>query len=94
MYHVSLAFQCIYGCSDEKSENGVGEEEREWRLPGILYAYDLVLYGKSERDIRAIVGHFVDVCRRALKVNTGKSKVVLFSGERRDWSVSFVYTYN
>ena len=29
MYHVPLAFQCIYGCSDERGENGDGEEENE-----------------------------------------------------------------
>ena len=26
VYHVPLAFQCIYGCSGERSENGDGEE--------------------------------------------------------------------
>ena len=26
MYHVSLAFQCIYGCSDKRGENGDKEE--------------------------------------------------------------------
>ena len=26
------------------------EEGREWRLPGLLYADDLVLYGESEED--------------------------------------------
>ena len=29
VYHVPLAFQCIYGCSDERGENGDGEEENE-----------------------------------------------------------------
>ena len=33
MYNVPLTFQCIYGCSNEKSENGDGEEEGEWKLP-------------------------------------------------------------
>ena len=31
------------------------EEWREWRLSGLLYAYDLVLCGESEEDLRAIV---------------------------------------
>ena len=59
------------------------EEGREWRLPGLLYADDLVLCGESEEDLRAIVGRFVEVCRkRGLKVNTGKSKVVVLGGEK------------
>ena len=43
VYHVPLAFQCIYRCSDERDQNGDGEEGREWRLPGLLHADDLVL---------------------------------------------------
>ena len=31
-------------------------EGREWRLPGLLYADDLVLCGKSEEDLRAMGG--------------------------------------
>ena len=42
----------ICGCSDEKGENRDGKEEREWRLPGILYANNLVLCGESEEDLR------------------------------------------
>ena len=30
-----------------------------------------------EEDLRAMVGRFVEVFRRALKVNAGKSKVIL-----------------
>ena len=53
------------------------EEGREWRLLGLLYADDLVLCGKSEEDLRAMVGHFVEMCRRRhQKVNAGKSKVM------------------
>ena len=40
-----LAFQCIYGCSDERG--GDVKEGSEWRLCGLLYADDLVLYGES-----------------------------------------------
>ena len=57
MYHVSLVFQCIYGCGDKRGENGDGEEGREWRLPGILYADA----GELEEDLKAIVGHFFEV---------------------------------
>ena len=31
------------------------EEGREWRLPGLLYASDVVRYGESEEDLRAMV---------------------------------------
>ena len=49
-------------------------EEREWGLPGLLYAEELVLCSDSEEDLRAIVGRFIEVCRRrGLKVNAGKS---------------------
>ena len=69
-----MAFQCIYEWSDEGGEDGDGKEEREWRLPGVLYADDLVL--------RAMVGRFVEVCRRrGLKINGGKSKVMEMNGE-------------
>ena len=29
-------------------------EEREWRLPGLLYADDLILCGESEEDLRCV----------------------------------------
>ena len=31
------------------------EDGREWILPGLLYADDLVLCGESEEDLRAMV---------------------------------------
>ena len=78
-----MALQCIHGCSGEGGENGDGEEGREWRLPGLLYAEDLVLCGELEEDLRVMVGHFVEVCRRrGLKVNAGKSKVMVLGGEK------------
>ena len=85
MFHVPLALQCICECSYEGGENGDGEEgseisgggKREWRLPGLLYADYLFLCGESEEDLRAMVGHFAEVCRkRGLKVNARKSKVM------------------
>ena len=58
------------------------EEGREWRLPDLLYADDLVLCGESEEDLRAKVGRFFDSCKRTgLKVNAGKRKVILLGGE-------------
>ena len=47
-----------------------------------MYAYDLVFCGESEEDLKAMVGHFVEVCRRrGLKVNAGKNKVMVLGGE-------------
>ena len=58
------------------------EEGKEWRLPGLLYADDLVLYGESEEDLRAMVRRFVEVCkRRGVKVNASKSMVIVLNGE-------------
>ena len=58
------------------------EEGREWRLPGLLYADNLVLCGGSEEDLKAMVGHFAEVCRRrGLEINVGKSKVMVLGGE-------------
>ena len=58
------------------------EEGREWGLPGLFYADDLVLCDESEEELRAMVGRFAKVCRRkGLKVNAGKSKVILLGGE-------------
>ena len=63
---------------------GVGfmEEGREVRLPGLLYADGLVLCGESEEDLGTMVGRFAEVCRRrGLKVNAGKSKVMVLNRE-------------
>ena len=58
------------------------KEGREWRLPGLLYVNDLVLCGESEEDLRAMVGRFVEVCRRRrLKVNADKSMRMVTNGE-------------
>ena len=52
-------------------------------MPFLLYADDLVLLGESEEDLRGIFVSFIDeVCRRrGIKVNAGKSKVMLLDGE-------------
>ena len=58
------------------------EEEKEGRLSGLLYTDDLVLCGDSKKNLMAKVRRFVEVCRRrGLKVNAGKSKVILLGGE-------------
>ena len=55
-----------------------------------MYADDLVLCGESEEDLRVIGEWFVEVCRRrGLKVNAGKRKGMVMSGEEglecEDW---------
>ena len=55
--HVPLAVKYIYGCSNG-GKNGDGKEGKELRWPGLLYADDLVLYGESEEDLRAMKGCF------------------------------------
>ena len=48
-----------------------------------MYADDLVLCGESEEDLKAMVGQFAEVCRRrVLKVNAGKSKLMVLNGEK------------
>ena len=55
---------------------------KEGRLPGLLYADDLILCGESEEDLRVMAGRFAEVCRRrGLKINAGKSKVMVLNGE-------------
>ena len=65
------------------------EEGREWRLLGLLYAYDLVLCGGSEEDMRVMVRRFAQVCmRRGLKVNAGMRKAMVLNGEEGlEWEV-------
>ena len=76
MYHVPLKFGM--------GKRGVRfqEEGREWKLPGLLYANGLVLCGESEEDQRAVVGRLIEVySRKGLKVNAGKSKIILLGWE-------------
>ena len=53
----------------------------EWRLPGFLNGDDLVMYCESEEDLKVMVGCFVEVCRRGLKLNEDKSKMIELGGE-------------
>ena len=58
------------------------KEGREWRLPGLSYADDFALYGGSDEDLKVMMGHFVEVCRRrGQKVNAGKSKAMMLGEE-------------
>ena len=47
-----------------------------------MYAYDWILSGKSEEDLRVKVGWFFEACRsRGLKFNAGKRKVMVMNVE-------------
>ena len=51
------------------------EKRREWRLPSFLYADVLVLCGESAEDLKAMVGRFLELCRRrGLKVSAGEAR--------------------
>ena len=50
-------------------------------LLDLLYADDSVLCGKLEEDLNAMVGYFVEICRRGLKIDADNSKVILLLGE-------------
>ena len=67
-------------CMERMGARFVGKG-RDWRLPDLSYVSDLVFCGESEKDLRAMVGRSVEVCRRGLKVNAGRSKVMLLGGE-------------
>ena len=90
MYHVPLALQYMDGVMKEVNmgmgRRGVSflKDGREWKSPDILYADDLVLCGESKEDLRVMVGRFAEVCsRRGMKVNAGKSKVMVLNTEWR-----------
>ena len=52
-----------------------------WRLPSLLYADDLVLHAQSEKELREMWSTLLRCRKRGLKVNAGKSKVMVLGGE-------------
>ncbi|KAK3893665.1 hypothetical protein Pcinc_002527 [Petrolisthes cinctipes] len=63
--------------------NGLGMKlrlnEANWSLVASLFADDTVLMAENERNLQRVVDEFQSVCkRRKLKVNVGKSKVMVF----------------
>ncbi len=57
-----------------------------WSVVTCLFADDTVLLAESEGDLQRVVNEFYSVCkRRKLKVNAGKSKVMV--SERREEEV-------
>ena len=65
MCHISLAFQYGLGCSNERTENGGGKNEgkifrgEKMEIPLFLYPDDLVLFSKSEENLKVMAWHFV-----------------------------------
>ena len=56
---------------------------REWEIGLLLFADDTALVADSSEKLRRIIESFARVCtRRKLKVNVGKSKVVMYERER------------
>ncbi len=58
-----------------------------------LYTYDTVLLAESEGMLQRIVDEFDRICkRRKLKMNAGKSKVMVFK-RAREQTVNFAKPY-
>ena len=53
----------------------------EGRLPGLLYADDLILYGDVAENLKVMMRNFVKISRRDMKVNANKRKVMVIEGE-------------
>ncbi len=55
----------------------------DWSVATCLFADDTVLVAESERELQRVVDQFHSVCsRKKLRVNAGKSKVMVF--ERKE----------
>ena len=55
-----------------------------------IYGDDLVFCGESEEDLKAMVGRFVEMCKKWVLKSTDKSKVMMLGGEGVsvcDWSM-------
>ncbi len=64
-----------------------------WSVVTCLFADDTVLLAESERDLQRVVNEFYSVCKnRKLKVNAGKSKVMVFK-RREEEVVDFNIAY-
>ncbi len=88
------------GCMKEMKAK-VRNEGAELRLNGedqsvitLLFSDDTVLLVESEGDLQRVVNKFCSVCkRRKLKVNTGKSKVMMFV-RREEEVIDFYIAYS
>ncbi len=60
--------------------------EEVWSVVTCLFPDDTVLLTESEGDLQRVENEFYSVCKkRRLKVNAGKSKVMVLRGEKRRW---------
>ena len=50
------------------------EEESERRLPVLLHVDDFGFCCELEEGLKMMMGWFVEMCRRGLKINTYKSR--------------------
>ena len=69
----------------------IGEDGREWQINQILFADDTALVAVTEERLQMLVEAFNTVCkRRGLKVNVGKSKVMMCDrdGSQRSLNVT------
>ncbi len=58
----------------------------DWSVAACLFADDTELLAESERELQRVVDQFHSVCsRRKLRVNAGRSKVMVF--ERKEVEV-------
>ena len=63
----------------------LGREGGVWNLATSMFADDTVLMAGSESDLQKLVDEFCTACsRRGLKVNVGKSKVMVFERGSRE----------
>ncbi len=57
----------------------------DWSIVTCLFPDDTMLLEESEGDLQRVVNEFHSVCkRRKLKVNAGKSKVMVFETRERE----------
>ena len=70
----------------ERGVEMIGQEGNVWEVNQLLYADDTVLIGDSKESLQRLLNEFNNVCeRRKLKVNVGKSKVMVCGKvERRE----------
>ncbi len=65
---------------------------QDWSVVTCLFADDTVFLAESEGDLQRLVNGFYSVCKkRKLKVNAGKSKVMVFQ-RREEEVIDFIYS--
>ena len=91
-YHVQMALQRVYRCSNERGEND-REDGSEVSGRGesgdcLVSCIQILCFLWLVGERLEMLGSSVEVCSRGLKVNAGKSKVMVLGGEEGlecDW---------